>query len=124
VQSWDTANKASELSDCSVCTTWGVKGNDLYLIAVFAGALNTQRSRAPCASSRSLFAATEVLLEDKASGTQLIQEVIVEGCHGVTRYEPTTEKIMRLHTRRPRLLRTALSTYRRRRRGSPNACTK
>src|ERR1700755_2274891 len=24
VQSWDTANKATELSDFSVCTTWGV----------------------------------------------------------------------------------------------------
>jgi hypothetical protein len=26
------------------------------------------------------------LIEDKASGTQLIQELIGEGCHGVTRY--------------------------------------
>ena len=26
VQSWDTANKASELSDFSVCTSWGIKG--------------------------------------------------------------------------------------------------
>jgi len=25
VQSWDTANKVTELSDYSVCTTWGVK---------------------------------------------------------------------------------------------------
>jgi phage terminase large subunit-like protein len=24
VQSWDTANEATELSDFSVCTTWGV----------------------------------------------------------------------------------------------------
>jgi hypothetical protein len=30
VQSWDTANKATELSDFSVCTTWGVKGKDLF----------------------------------------------------------------------------------------------
>jgi phage terminase large subunit-like protein len=34
VQSWDTANKASELSDFSVCTTWGIKGKDLYLLHV------------------------------------------------------------------------------------------
>ncbi len=26
VQSWDTANKATELSDYSVCTTWGING--------------------------------------------------------------------------------------------------
>ena len=44
VQSWDTANKASELSDFSVCTTWGVKGKDLYLLAVFRRRLDTQRS--------------------------------------------------------------------------------
>ena len=41
--------------------------------------------------------ATEVLIEDKASGTQLIQELISDGCHAVTSYEPTCDKIMRLH---------------------------
>src|SRR5215469_5794056 len=35
VQSWDTANKATELSDFSVCTTWGVKGKHLFLIGLF-----------------------------------------------------------------------------------------
>jgi hypothetical protein len=38
-----------------------------------------------------------VLIEDKASGTQLIQELIAEGCYAITRYEPTLDKIMRLH---------------------------
>jgi predicted phage terminase large subunit-like protein len=38
-----------------------------------------------------------VLIEDQASGTQLIQELIAEGCHGVTRYQPECDKIMRLH---------------------------
>jgi hypothetical protein len=32
VQSWDTANKASELSDFSGCTSWGIEGKDLYLL--------------------------------------------------------------------------------------------
>jgi len=35
--------------------------------------------------------------KDKASGTQLIQELIADGCHSVTRYQPTTDKIMRMH---------------------------
>jgi len=34
VQSWDTANKATELSDFSVCTSWGIKGKELYLLHV------------------------------------------------------------------------------------------
>jgi len=38
-----------------------------------------------------------VLIEDKASGSQLIQELIADGCHAVRRYQPTTDKIMRLH---------------------------
>src|SRR6202047_1524524 len=51
-----------------------------------------------CPEQLSLFGANEVLIEDKASGTQLIQELIADGCHGVTRYQPTTDKIMRLNS--------------------------
>jgi len=46
---------------------------------------------------QNLYGANTVLIEDKASGTQLIQELIADGCHGVTRYQPTTDKIMRMH---------------------------
>jgi len=88
VQSWDTANKATELSDFSVCTTRGVRGTDLFLLNVLKRAVREQQS---------LFKATVVLIEDKASGTQLIQGLIVDGCHGVTRYKPECDKIMRLH---------------------------
>ena len=38
-----------------------------------------------------------MLIEDKASGTQLIQELIVEGCSAVIKYKPECDKIMRLH---------------------------
>ena len=38
-----------------------------------------------------------VLIEDKASGIQLIQELIGEGLHAVTRYQPQSDKIMRMH---------------------------
>ena len=34
LQSWDTANKPTELSDYNVCTTWGVKEKLLYLLNV------------------------------------------------------------------------------------------
>ena len=52
VQSWDTANKATELSDFSVCTTWGIRGKNLYLLACCASGSNIRRSNARCASSR------------------------------------------------------------------------
>jgi hypothetical protein len=34
VQSWDTANESTELSDFSVYTTWGIKGKKLYLLSL------------------------------------------------------------------------------------------
>src|SRR4030088_1565008 len=40
LQSWDTANKATELSDYSVCTTWERVGNEFYLVDVFRQRLN------------------------------------------------------------------------------------
>src|SRR5882672_5563908 len=97
VQSWDTANKATELSDFSVCTTWGVRGKDLFLLGLFRRRLEYPALKRAVREQQSLFGATVVLIEDKASGTQLIQELIADGCHGVTRYQPTTDKIMRMH---------------------------
>ena len=46
---------------------------------------------------RELFKPTAILVEDKASGTQLIQELIADGMSEVTRYAPDGDKIMRLH---------------------------
>jgi len=97
VQSWDTANKPTELSDFSVCTTWGIKAKHLFLLGLFRRRLDYPALKRAVREQQSLFNANEVLIEDKASGTQLIQELISENCHGVTRYEPTCDKIMRLH---------------------------
>jgi predicted phage terminase large subunit-like protein len=38
-----------------------------------------------------------VLIEDKASGTQLIQELVRDGLYAVTRYQPQSDKVMRMH---------------------------
>src|SRR5215469_8466584 len=97
VQSWDTANKATELSDFSACTTWGVKGKELFLLGVLRRRLEYPALKRAVREQQRLFDASVVLIEDKASGTQLIQELIQDGCYGVTRYQPTTDKIMRMH---------------------------
>ena len=97
MQSWDTANKATELSDYSVCTTWGINGKNLYLLGVLRRRLEYPALKRAVREQQSLFDANVILIEDKASGTQLIQELIVDGCHGVTRYQPECEKTMRMH---------------------------
>ena len=97
MQSWDTANKASELSDFSVCTSWGIKGKDLYLLHVLRKRMEyPELKRAVCEQCEA-FGTSVVLIEDKASGTQLIQELIDYGLHAVTRYQPQSDKIMRMH---------------------------
>jgi predicted phage terminase large subunit-like protein len=97
VQSWDTANKASELSDFSVCTSWGIKGKDLYLLHVLRRRMEYPELKRIVREQAQAFAANVVLIEDKASGTQLIQELVADGLHAVTRYQPQSDKVMRMH---------------------------
>ncbi len=97
VQSWDTANKASELSDFSVCTSWGNVGKNLYLIDLLRRRMEYPELKRAVRAQYELLRPSVVLIEDKASGTQLIQELIADGLHAVTRYQPQADKIMRMH---------------------------
>jgi predicted phage terminase large subunit-like protein len=97
VQSWDTANKPSQLADYSVCTTWGLRDNRFYLLNVFRQKLAYPDLKRALREQDRLFRPTSILIEDKASGTQLIQDLIEEGLSKVVRIAPEGDKIMRLH---------------------------
>jgi predicted phage terminase large subunit-like protein len=97
VQSWDTANKPTQLSDYSVCTTWGIKDKRYYLLHVLRKKLDYPNLKRSVHEQRDAFAATVILIEDKASGTQLIQELIEERISAITRFKPEGDKLMRLH---------------------------
>jgi predicted phage terminase large subunit-like protein len=98
IQSWDTANKSSELNDYSVCTTWGQRNKKFYLLHVLRKRLDYPDLKRAVREQAERFGPAIILIEDKASGTQLIQELTRDGLYGVTRYEPTMEKIMRLNS--------------------------
>jgi predicted phage terminase large subunit-like protein len=97
VQSWDTASKASELADFSVCTSWGISGKNLYLLDVLRRRLEYPELKRAVRDAHARLRPDVVLIEDKASGTQLIQELLAEGLHAVTRYRPQGDKVMRMH---------------------------
>jgi predicted phage terminase large subunit-like protein len=99
VQSWDTANKDSELANFSVCTTWGKTNRHMYLLDVFRRKLNFPDLKRAVRQQANLYNADLVLVEDKASGTSLIQELQADGFWQV-RAAPALEgdKIMRLHS--------------------------
>jgi len=97
-QSWDTANKPTELSDYSVCTTWGAKEKHIYLLHVCRKRLGYPDLKRTVREQAEAFSPATILIEDKASGTQLIQELVNEGMHAIKKYEPTMDKIMRMHS--------------------------
>jgi predicted phage terminase large subunit-like protein len=96
-QSWDTANKPSELSDHSACTTFGVKGKHLYLLNVLRKRMGYPDLKRAVREQAQMFGPKIILIEDKASGTQLIQELTNEGLP-IKRYDPKMDKIMRMHS--------------------------
>jgi predicted phage terminase large subunit-like protein len=97
IQSWDTATKPTELADYSVCTTWGLKEPDFYLLNVLRKKLDYPGLKRAVFEQRALFNPTVILIEDKASGTQLIQDLLEAGLSMVTRFNPEGDKTMRLH---------------------------
>ena len=73
VQSWDTANKPSELADYSVCTTFGVKHKHLYLLNVLRKKSGYPDLKRAVVEQSRLFGPSVILIEDEASGTQSTQ---------------------------------------------------
>lgn len=95
IQSWDTANKATELADYSVCTTWGVKDNRLYLLDVFWKKLEFPELEQAALRLAADFRPAVVLIEDKVSGTSLIQSLRQKGI-ATQPVSVDGDKIMRL----------------------------
>jgi predicted phage terminase large subunit-like protein len=98
IQSWDTASKDKELNDYSVCTTWLVKGTAYYLLDVFRKRMNFPDLRKAVISQCERWRPTSILIEDKASGTALVQDFKPGELAGIYRpipVEPEGDKITR-----------------------------
>jgi predicted phage terminase large subunit-like protein len=78
VQAWDTANKDTELANFSVCTTWGLKDQHMYLLDVYRHKVEFPDLKRAVRELAALHSADIVLVEDKASGSSLIQELRAE----------------------------------------------
>ncbi|MBC7578520.1 MAG: phage terminase large subunit [Tardiphaga sp.] len=97
VQSWDTASKGSEIHDFSVCTTWGItKDRHIYLLHVLRRRLTYPDLKRAAREQAELHNADVVLIEDKISGTSLIQDLKRDGFHKVKAIIPKGEKALRL----------------------------
>lgn len=97
IQSWDTANKDTELSDYSVCTTWGILKKKIYLLHVHRARMDFPALKRAVIEQAGRYQPQVILIEDKASGTSLIQELRQGGLTSVKAYKPEGNKVMRMH---------------------------
>jgi predicted phage terminase large subunit-like protein len=97
IQSWDTAFKEGEENDYSVCSTWGEADNGYYLLDLW-------RQRVPYGDLKRQAIALEakwkpeiVLIEDKASGQSLIQELQRDTAIPLRAVKVDRDKLSRAH---------------------------
>ena len=98
IQSWDTACKNTEFADYSVCTTWGMKDRKLHLLDVFREKLDYPDLKRAVKLQAQKHKPAAILIEDKASGTALLQELRREGMSGLKGCKPEGDKATRLYT--------------------------
>lgn len=100
VQSWDTAHKAGELNSYSVCTTWGVADKNYFLLDVLRKRLNYPELKRAVIEQADRFRPSAVLIEDKASGIPLIQDLSNQVRYHIVPFTPVPgmDKLIRLHT--------------------------
>jgi predicted phage terminase large subunit-like protein len=104
VQSWDTAMKATDSADYSVCLTFRVRNkNQYFLLNVFRARLEFPELSKIVVSHAQEYRANTILIEDAGSGTSLIQTAKQQGLQGVIGLKPKTDKETRMYTQTAKL---------------------
>ena len=75
VQSWDTAFKKGAENCFSVCTTWGSAENGYYLLSMWRDRVEFPELRRMLIAQAEEWKPNAILVEDRASGQSLLQEL-------------------------------------------------
>ncbi len=94
-QSWDTAVSINDTSDFSVCTTWAKMENKFYLLDVYRAKLEYPALKEQVLSLEARWEPHAILIEAKASGQQLIQELKISSDLPTTEVFPHNDKLAR-----------------------------
>ena len=95
VQSCDTAFKTGTENDYSVCTTWGATENGYYLLHLWRGRVEFPELKRILSSLATQWNPHAILIEDKASGQSLVQELRNSSVLPVIPVKVDTDKIAR-----------------------------
>lgn len=93
--SWDTAMKASEVSDYSVATVWRVVGESYYLIDLVRERLDYPDLKRRAVALYERHRPATLLIEDAGSGTSLIQDLRRDNVHAIG-VRPEGDKVLRM----------------------------
>ncbi len=102
IQSWDTAMSDGTSSNFSVCTTWYVQGENYYLVDLIRERLNYPDLRRRVIDHALQWGATP-LIEDKGSGTSLIQDLRYNSPKRAISFRPEGDKLTRLIAQTPKI---------------------
>lgn len=102
MQSWDTAMTDGKSSNFSVCTTWYIQGNDYYLMDVHRVRLGYPDLRRRIINHALHWGATPII-EDKGSGTSLIQDLRQSSPKKPIAFRPEGDKVTRLIAQTPKI---------------------
>jgi predicted phage terminase large subunit-like protein len=98
VQSWDTAYKKGEHNDPSACLTFGARSDGHDLLHVLVSRMEYPELKATLIRHAADWQATAVLVEDKASGQSLLQDVRKETTLPLIAIMPHGDKLTRATT--------------------------
>ena len=88
IQFWDTAQKAGISNDCSVCATWAKTKTGFYLLDLWRGKVEAPQLKSTCIDLYAKMEPHAVVIEDKSSGSSLIQQLRQETTIPVIPYNP------------------------------------
>ena len=97
VQSWDTAFKTKKENDYSVCITFGITQNGFYVLDRWKQKVEFPELKKVVVQKAQEFGPQEILIEDKASGQSLIQELRRDSRLPLIAIKVDTDKIARAY---------------------------
>lgn len=103
IQSWDTGFKTKEYNDYSVCTTWGMTDSGYYLLGRWKGKVEFPELKRLVISLANQYGPHQILIEDKASGQSLIQELQRESSLPIKAIKIDRDKVARAHAVTPEI---------------------
>jgi len=101
LQSWDTAFKKKEENDYSVCTTWMKTEKGFYLVDLWRKRVEFPELKRQVVGLYNKWKPNKVIVEDKASGQSLIQEIKRETILPIFPVKVDSDKVARANAVSP-----------------------